>query len=475
MRPVPARLLAVKRSRPPLPGWGHLRAPDWLFRRSVVASSLVALGACAWAEPALAQPRPRPKAPPTTSSKAPSDAATKEDTALLVATLEVMLGDRPKGELASARKKLEAALAKHKKAGAAVRIGAIRLLAVVLAEDGKDKDAAKRFAELLKLDADADLGDYDSKLRTPAAERAYDEARAKAKLPPKPRPEPPPPPDRAVIAAAEAPIAPVAGAGGGTFTQGLGLVAGPLPTTVPRTPKTSLTVPSTRPAVTTHVNFALSLGYVLLKPTIDTGPAAGGSPGGEQPTPGLTETTGPRIDFALYVNPRFEGATWFRPGVGVELGLARPSQATKAYLLPEGDERFWLAATRAKAKLGLGLGPLSLTPYAGVFYDYYAPADTVPGDDKSAAALSGVLYGGSAGLHAGGWSARIGYTFEKGPDQTARKRRLELGLPGGTDIFWEAREVVSGSFDLAGKNGKYSDILAASMPVAHHYGVTFQW
>jgi hypothetical protein len=431
----------------------------------------------AWAQSASPRPRPKTTGPaPSAAAKTAGDAASKEDTALLVATLGVALDDRPKGNLASARKKLEAALTKHKRASASMRQGALRMLAVVLAEDGKDKEAAKRFAELLKADPDADLGEYDSNLRTPAAERAYDEARAKAKLPPKPRPEPPPPPDRAVVAAAEAPVSPVAGVGGGTFTQGLGLVAGPLPTSVPSTPKTSLTVPTTRPAVTTHVNFALSLGYVLLKPTIDTGAGIGGAPGGgQQPTPGLAETTGPRVDFALYVNPRFEGAGWFRPGVGVELGLARPSQDTKTFLVPGGDEVFWLTATRAKAKLGLGLGPLSLTPHAGVFYDYYAPADTVPGDDKSAAALAGVLYGGTAGLHGGGWSASIGYSFEKGPDQTARRRRIELGLPGSTSFFWEAREVVSGTVDLASKNGKYSAILAASMPVAHHYGVMFQW
>lgn len=475
MRPVRSCLL-VSRFTPV----ERVRAALGAEPGGLCVGALVLFAAALLAPSAAAQtgaPRPRPKAPtaPSTPAKPAVDAATREDTALLVATLEVALGDRPKGELGAARKKLEAALAKNKKASASSKVGALRMLAVVLADDGKEKDAIKRFGEVLKLDSDADLGDYDSKLRTPASERAYDEARSKAKLPPKPRPEPPPPPDRAVIAAAEAPITPLTSAGGGTFTQGFGIVAGPLPSTIPASTKTSLTVPSTRPAVTNRVSFSFGLGYLILRPTIDTGAATATSPGGEQPTPGLAETTAPRVDFALYTNPRFETARWLRPAIGVELGFAQPSEATKSYLLPGGDQRFWFVATRAKAKLGLGIGPLSLTPHGGVFYDYYAPEDTVPGDDKTASALAGVLYGGTAAIGGGGWSASIGYTFEKGPDQTARRRRLQIGLPGEMDIFWETREVVSGTFDLASKNGKYSDILAASMPVKHHYGVMFTW
>lgn len=429
-------------------------------KRGLVPTFVLVFGvAVGTGGPSLAHAQGVPAKRPAPKTSSPLE---KQSDALDAALVAVGKGDRRGPKAKEQRKKLETALLACKGCSAARRGAAQLVLGVAFADAGEDKDAAKHFAEALKIDGTVDLGDHDSPLRTPAAERAYALAREKAKLPPQARPEPPPPPDRAVVAAAEAPVTPLTTVGGATFTPGFGLVAGGFPEKPATPPKSTLTVPRTSAATHTHWTTSFALGYVLLRPKRDN----------QGPVGSLADTTGPRLDFGLGYGIGFDDAKWFRPSIGVDVGAARPSQDTQYFLLPQGDQQFWMLSARAKLSLGLAAGPLSVTPHAGGFIDYYAPADTVPGDTKGAS-LSGYLYGGTVGLHGGSVGASVGYSFEKGPEQLARKRRIEVRL-SDVIFFWEAREKVTGAFDVATKP-TYAELLAASMPLTHHYGMLFRW
>ena len=381
-----------------------------------------------------------------------------EATKLAATAIQV---DRAAGNLKEAKKKLDTAILKCRACSPSERGELQLLLGVVLADLGDDKEAVKRFQAAFKIDPDTTLGGHGGPLRSRAAERVYAEARQKSKLPPMPPPEPPVAPDKAVLAAAEAPVVPLATLGGAAFTPGLGLVTGVIPEKPPEGVTSTLSKPRVTAASTSRGTFTLAVGYVQLKPIRDNQEGVGS----------LAATTGPRLDFGGGFVWSFDGAKFLHPGLGLMVGLSRPSDGTKYFLAPGGDQQFWMVNSRVHAGIGLSAGPLTIRPHAGVFHDYYSPADTVPGNKPIAAALYGFLYGGSVGISGESVGASLGYTFEKGPEQTARKRRIELFV-GGTRVFWEARERTTGGFS---DKATYGETLAASMPVKHHYGFSWQW
>ncbi len=424
--------------------------------RCLSCCAVFALLTCA-VTPLRADPEPAPKI------EVAKDLPPKERERLQLA-VDALTKDRPNKKLKDAQKKLEKALKSCNADKECTVDGKSKLelfLGIVLADQGKEKDAVAMFERSLKDDPNGSIG---GGLSSPEAEKAFAQARAKVPAPAPPpaaASEPKPSDSGFAQQSSDVEVKPLSEIGGAKWQPGVGLVSGePAPSNTASGSRKGVEVPGFDQS--TFIDDAI--GRVAISLPFNHYDFRWVNQNAQDTLGGL--------GFEMRLGLAFPIAEAVLPFVDAKLAFGKAGNDPNFLLFSGGDYEIWNVDTDLRAGIDLELGWFMLGGYGGGFVDYYAPSVDVAGETDDSGADLGPFYGAHLRL-GGGLFALIAYTWKAGRLETARYRRIEVGSQREDDdeltwcFYWEERD----NLGLAPVGASHEERVTQGFPIERTIGL----